>query len=361
MLDEVELLVAGGGPEVFADDDLLVALRVTFLVHEQEALLLAEGRIGEDHRVLVAPRRRQAVVPGVDDDLVASNAVEMGIHRTHAPDLGGQLHTFDQIGLQPSQLIPIEILPVPVEHVLVGVAEEAAGARRRVTDAIVRCRLHHFAHGPDDWTGREVLAGAARGLLGRAGEQLLVDRALHVHRQRQPVHVIEQVDDDLLQECGVVYLAARPLEDDAEHPALRAQLLETGTVLLFQRRAVEVQQRLPAELPRHNRFAFVGRLRELIRHLEEQQQGQLLDVLEAGKPGVAQHAGVAPGPLADLRSVHARQSLDRNGQWVSDNPPIGGQELEALLLGLNEEELVERVFMIEWGVELSGRMTCGQG
>ena len=161
--------------------------------------------------------------------------------------------------------------------------------------------------------------------------------------------------------AGLCISQRAPLEDDAEHPALRAQLIETGTVLLFQRRAVDVQQRLPTELPRHDRFALVGRLRKLIRHLEEQQQGQLLDVLEAGEPGVAKHAGITPGPLADLRCVHARQSLDRNGQWVSDNPPIGGQELEALFLGLNEEELVERVFMIEWGVELSGRMTCGQG
>ena len=100
-------------------------------------------------------------------------------------------------------------------------------------------------------------------------------------------------------------LAARAPEDDAEHPALRPQLLETGAVLVFQHGTVEVQQRLPAEFRRYDRLAFVGRLGELIRHLEEQQQGQLLDVLEAGEPGVAQHAGVAPGPLPDLRCVHA--------------------------------------------------------
>ena len=287
MLDEVELLVAGRGPEVFADDDLVLALGVAFLVHEQKALLLAEGRIGEDHRVLVSPRRRQAVVSGVDDHLVASNAVEMGVHRTHAPDLGGQLHALDQIGLQRSQLIPIKNPSVPVEHVLVGVAEEATGPCGRIADAIDRRRLHHFAHGPDDRAWGEVLAGAARGLLGRAGEEFLVNRSFHVDRQRQPIHVIEQVDDDLLQECGIVYLAARPLEDDAEHPALRAQLLETGAVLLFERGAVEVQQSLPTELRWHDRFALVGWLGELIRHLEEQQEGQLLDVLEAGEPGVA--------------------------------------------------------------------------
>ena len=300
-------------------------------------------------------------MPGVDDHLVASNAVEMGVHRTHAPDLGGQLHALDQIGLQRSQLIPIKIPSVPVEHVLVGVAEEAAGPCGRIADSIRRRRLHHFAHGPDDRAWGEVLAGAAGGLLSRAGEELLVDRPFHVDRQGQPIHVIEQVDDNLPQERRVVYLAARPLEDDAEHPPLRAQLLETGAVLLFERGAVEVQQSLPTELRWHDWLVLVGRLGELIRHFEEEQKGQLLDVLETGEPSVAQHAGIAPGPLSDLRCVHVRQSLDRNGQWVSDNPPIGGQELEALFLGLNEEELVERVFMIEWGVELAGRVACGQG
>ena len=55
----------------------------------------------------------------------------------------------------------------------------------------------------------------------------------------------------------------------------------------------------------HDRFALAGRLGELVRHLEEEQQGQLLDVLEAGEPGVLQNAGIAPGPLADLGGVHA--------------------------------------------------------
>ena len=100
-------------------------------------------------------------------------------------------------------------------------------------------------------------------------------------------------------------LTARALEDDAEHPPLRAQFLEALAVLVFERGAVEVQQRLPTELRWHNRFALVGWLGELIRHLEEQQEGQLLNVLEAREPGVAQHASIAPGPLSDLRCVHA--------------------------------------------------------
>ena len=51
VLHEIELLIAGGGPEIFAEDDLVVLLRVALLVDEKQALLLAERRIGKDHGI----------------------------------------------------------------------------------------------------------------------------------------------------------------------------------------------------------------------------------------------------------------------------------------------------------------------
>ena len=56
-----------------------------------------------------------------------------------------------------------------LEHVLIGVAEEPAGARRGIADPIARYGLHHLARGLNDRARGEVLAGAARGLLGRTG------------------------------------------------------------------------------------------------------------------------------------------------------------------------------------------------
>ena len=64
------------------------------------------------------------------------------------------------------------------------------------------------------------------------------------------------------------------------------------------------KQRLPAEFRRHDWRAVVGLFGELVRHLEEEQQRKLLDILKAGEPGVLQDAGIAPGPFADLRCVH---------------------------------------------------------
>ena len=49
MLDEIELLVAGGGPEVVADDVLGFAPHFALVGDEGDAALLAEGWIGEDH------------------------------------------------------------------------------------------------------------------------------------------------------------------------------------------------------------------------------------------------------------------------------------------------------------------------
>ena len=135
-------------------------------------------------------------------------------------------------------------------------------------------------------------------------EQFFVDRALHVDRQGEPVHLVEEVDDELLEERRIVNLAAGAFEDDAEHARLHAEFLEAGAVLILQSCAVERQKRFPTQRRRHNWFALVRRLGELVRHLEEEQQRQLLDVFEAGEPGVLQDAGITPGSFTDLRWIH---------------------------------------------------------
>jgi len=49
VLNEVELFVAGGGPEIFADDVLRLALDFALIGDEGDAGLFAEGRIGQHH------------------------------------------------------------------------------------------------------------------------------------------------------------------------------------------------------------------------------------------------------------------------------------------------------------------------
>jgi hypothetical protein len=83
--------------------------------------------------------------------------------------------------------------------------------------------------------------------------------------------------------------------------------------MVFQRRAVQRQQRFPAVSRRHDGRAVVRRLGELVCHLEEQQQRQLLYILEAREAGVLQHAGIAPGAFADLGGVHQVLSVSSSG------------------------------------------------
>ena len=175
----------------------------------------------------------------MDHHLVAADGMQIGIHRAHAADLGREFHAFDKIFLQHALFVAVEVGAEAVEHVLIGAAKKAAGARRRIADAVGRRRLRHLAHGLDHRARGEVLASAARGFLRRAGEQFLVDGAFHVHRQGEPVHLVEQVDDELLQECRVVDLAARALEDDAQHAALDTELFQALSVVVLQGRAVE--------------------------------------------------------------------------------------------------------------------------
>ena len=62
VLEEVELLVRGGGPEVLAVVGQFVLLLLALLVGEGHAALLAEGRIGQHVVVGLSRRRDQRVV-----------------------------------------------------------------------------------------------------------------------------------------------------------------------------------------------------------------------------------------------------------------------------------------------------------
>ena len=53
----------------------------------------------------------------------------------------------------------------------------------------------------------------------------------------------------------IVDFAARALEDHAEHAGSDAELFQARAVLVFQRRAVERQQRLPTGFRRDDRGA----------------------------------------------------------------------------------------------------------
>ena len=90
----------------------------------------------------------------------------------------------------------------------------------------------------DQRARREVLAGAALGVLRVLLQQALVGVALHVGVDRQPVLLVDQVDDQPPQLGRVLDLVLRLAEDQAEHALLLAQFLERVAVVVEQLVAV---------------------------------------------------------------------------------------------------------------------------
>ena len=64
--------------------------------------------------------------------------------------------------------------------------------------------------------------------------------------------------------------------------------------------AVALQERRPVEVVRDGRRLVPGRLRLLVRHLQEEEVRELLDVVAVGEPVVPKDIAVVPEFLDDL-------------------------------------------------------------
>ena len=169
--------------------------------------------------------------------------------------------------------------------------------------------LHHHV---DQRARREVLAGAGLHLGRVLLQQALVDRALHVHADADPGLVVDQRDHAL--ELGRVgELVLRLAEDGADQALLLGQRLQRVAVLQFQVVARQRPQLRPAPLGRDDR-GLAQQLGALLVHLQEQQEGDLLDVVAVADALVAQDVGVVPD-LGDEAAVVVVVGAHA-GSWV---------------------------------------------
>jgi hypothetical protein len=83
VLQEVELFIAGGGPEVVAQNLFALLHLVPILVDDCDAGLFAEWRIGEHHVVVHRWLGGEAVFAGGDVFLVAQTVQEQ-VHGAQA-------------------------------------------------------------------------------------------------------------------------------------------------------------------------------------------------------------------------------------------------------------------------------------
>ena len=151
VLDEVELLVAGRGPEVVAHDGQVLALLLALLVDDQDARLLAERRIGQ-HDVEARRRGRRARLSPLSTGGSASPSsgrcrAGAGSWRT-----GGRRCRRARRRAAPRACrcrfwSRVEVRVV-VDDVVVGGEQEAAGAAGRVADRLARRGPHARRRSP---------------------------------------------------------------------------------------------------------------------------------------------------------------------------------------------------------------------
>ena len=97
----------------------------------------------------------------------------------------------------------------------------------------------------------------------------------------------------------------RLLEDLPEHPRLRGEVFEDVAILGLQGIAFLRQQARPVIACRDNRLSVVWRLCLLVRHLEEEEERDLLDVSHVAQAVVPEDVGEVPGFADNLLGVGA--------------------------------------------------------
>ena len=286
---------------------LVLFLQVALLVHDGDGGLLAEGRIGQEqaHAIAVAGRAGQAVLARDDGAGVGVDAVE---HQVHDAKPGGVRDEFPaphEAPLQVLLLVGVEVFALVPHDVIMGGQKKAPGAAGGVAERVCRCRSGAIHDRLDEFSGREILPRPLRAFGGALREQPLVDVALHIRLHRHPLLGLDQIHDQAAERDGVLDFRLRLLEDLAEHPRLRAEVFEDVAILGLQGIAFLRQQARPVIASRDDRLAVVGRLGLLVRHLEEEQEGDLLDVSHVAQAVVPEDVGEVPGFADDLLGVGA--------------------------------------------------------
>ena len=253
--------------------------------------------------IVVDPRMgAQAVVHG-DPGLVAADAVKVEVHHAQPGRAVHDLPAVQGVPLQVLQLAPVH-RRVMADDVVMGGQQEAAGATGRVADGVVGPGPHHVHDGLDQRAWREVLPGAGLHVLGVALQQRLVGVALHVGAEGQPVLAVDEFPHQPGQHGRFLYLVLGFAENHAQGAVLPSQRLQRVPVVGLQLVAVAGQQVWPSEAVGDGRRLVarqqgVGRAAALVHHLEEDEVGELFQVVAVGQPGIAQDVAVVPQLLPD--------------------------------------------------------------
>jgi hypothetical protein len=254
--------------------------------------------------------------------VVGADAVQDEIHGAQAGDAVDDVDASERLEPQVLLLVLVELGTLG-DEVMRG-EQEAAGAASGIADRLAGLRLDAVHHRGDQRARSEVLPRAALDVLRVALQQPFVGVALDVGRHRRPVLLSDQLDDQPPELGGVLNPVLRLAKDQAEHSALVAQLLKHVAVLRFEPLPLHLRigEIGPAAALR-NRLLLPGELGALLSHLQEEKAGELLDVVEVGKPVIPQNVAVTPKLLHHPPDVtHAVLPLTPDPQGLKERTTV---------------------------------------
>jgi hypothetical protein len=227
-------------------------------------------------------------------------------HQVHRREAGGALHQLpaaQRVLLQMFFLVARKV-GVVLRHIVVREEQKPAGAAGRVANGLAgpgRDAVHHRRY---QRARREILSRAAFRILRVLLQQALVGVAFHVRAHGGPVLGVDQVHHQAPQLGRVLELVLRLVENEGERALAGAELLQRVAIVVEQIVAVALEQREPGVGLGDEARLLVRRARTLVGHLEEQQIGELLDVIAVAHAVVAQDVAVIPEFLDDGGGVH---------------------------------------------------------
>lgn len=292
VLEEIELFVAGGGPEVGAIDGEAFLELFAVSADYGDAAFFSKGRIGQDHVVLAVFRRESIFGHNGERTIcwqrggAVADAVEEEVHGAEA---GDAVHEFDSEQGAALELFLLRFIEARLfRDVIVRGEQEAAGAAGGVADGKWAVRPgprfwgHDLDHGGDEGAGREVLAGAAFDVFGVLLEQTFVGIAFDVGAETGPFLLIDEIDNQAPELGGILDFVLRFAENRAEHTGALAEFFERVPVMGFEVVAVQLNEHVPPEAF-WNRGWGTAQSALLISHFEEEQECELFNIVAIRK------------------------------------------------------------------------------
>ena len=219
------------------------------------------------------------------------------IHQTHAAGIGDDLIAVEGFVFQEGLLRLVQLVVIWVSQKIIGRQKKTTGTTSRVSNGFFWLRTHALR------PRGKVLTGTGLGILSILLQQAFVDIPFHVRTHGGPLGAVHHIDQPV--ELGrILDFVLRFGEYLAEHTFLGAQRTQQLHIQNFEFGTFLVFQTLPAVLLGNAHIAIVGRFGILIRHFQEDQIGELFQIIAIAHPIVAQGGTETPDFGDDRGSAH---------------------------------------------------------